>query len=87
MWSYISLLVSAFFFFSFFKLIVDKISYGLYIYIYIHMYSSKSQGNILGIDLGTTYSRVAVMQGEVRLLTFEYFIFYLFISLTYDEIV
>lgn len=51
------------------------------------MYSSKSQGNVLGIDLGTTYSRVAVMQGEVRLLTFEYFIFYLFISLMYDEIV
>lgn len=34
MWSYISLLVSAFFFFSFSKLIVGKISYGLYIYIY-----------------------------------------------------
>lgn len=58
-----------------------------YIYIYIYMYSSKSQGNVLVIDLGTTYSRVAVMQGEVRLLTFEYFIFYLFISLMYDEIV
>lgn len=58
-----------------------------YIYIYIYMYSSKSQGNVLGIDLGTTYSRVAVMQGEVRLLTLEYFIFYLFISLMYDEIV
>lgn len=27
-------------------------------------FSSKSQGNVLGIDLGTTYSRVAVMQGE-----------------------
>ena len=43
---------------------LSRAFFGLYIILYASVYSSEVQGAVIGIDLGTTNSCVAVMEGK-----------------------